>query len=364
MAMTQFVPLPLIGRFAVWEDGMSAGRKLNLLSVVTPMYFEEETAREFYARTVATLADVPFELVIVDDGSTDGTPEILAEIAAADPRVKVLTLSRNFGHQAALTAGLEHAVGDAILMIDADLQDPPELAHEMLEHWSDGADVVYAVRQERAGETKAKLATARWFYSLFSKLAQVKLEHNSGDFRLMDRRALDAMLAMHERNRFLRGMSVWIGFKQTAVAYARDPRFAGETKYTWKKMLRFSFDAIASFSHMPLQMATMLGFVCAGLAFAMIPLVILARVYDQFALGVPSVLVVTLLLGGIQLICTGIIGEYLGRVYDEVKGRPLYVVSGRQNLTLTPAATVADAPARTPLPVIADQGQVATLAEG
>jgi dolichol-phosphate mannosyltransferase len=324
---------------------MTGTRELKLLSVVTPMYHEEGTAREFYARTIGALEGLPFELVIVDDGSTDRTPEVLAEIASTDPRVKVITLSRNFGHQNALTAGLEHATGDAILMIDADLQDPPELAHEMLGRWRDGADVVYAVRRARAGETRAKLATARWFYSLFSRLAQVRLEHNSGDFRLMDRRALDALLCMHERNRFLRGMSVWIGFTQTAVEYERDPRYAGETKYTWKKMLRFSFDAIASFSHLPLQFATLLGFACAGLAFALVPLVILAKIYDQFALGVPSILVVVLLLGGIQLITIGIIGEYVGRIYDEVKGRPLYVVESKRNIAAPPVGAPDETPA-------------------
>jgi dolichol-phosphate mannosyltransferase len=247
-----------------------------------------------------------------------------------------VTLSRNFGHQAALSAGLDHAVGDAVVMIDSDLQDPPEVILEMLDRWREGADVVYGVRRARAGETTAKLATARWFYALFSKLAQVDLTPNAGDFRLMDRRALDALLKLPERNRFLRGMTVWVGFTQTAVAYDRDARHAGETKYTWRRMIRFAFDAITSFSYAPLQLATLFGFACAFLAFAMIPLVIVAKFYDQFALGVPTTLVLVLLLGGIQLICTGLIGEYIGRIYDEVKGRPLYVVRARRNVLVTP----------------------------
>lgn len=307
-------------------------RTLNLLSVVTPLYQEEGTAQRFYDRVVAALADVPFELVLVDDGSTDGTPAILARLAADDERVRVITLSRNFGHQAALSAGLDHAAGGVVVMIDADLQDPPEAILDMLERWREGADVVYGVRRVRAGETRAKLTTARWFYALFSRLAQVDLTPNAGDFRLMDRRPLDALLAMRERSRFLRGMSVWVGYTQTAVTYDRDARSAGQTQFTWRRMLRFAFDAITSFSYVPLQLATLAGFACAGLAFALIPLVLIAKVYDQFALGVPSTLVVVLLLGGIQLISTGIIGEYVARIYDEVKGRPLYVVRSRRNV--------------------------------
>ena len=219
-------------------------------------------------------------------------------------------------------------------MIDGDLQDPPRVILDLLGRWREGIDVAYAVRRARHGETRAKLATARWFYDLFSRLAQVDLAANAGDFRLMDRRPLEALLAMKERNRFLRGMAVWVGFTQVAVLYDRDARFAGVTKYTWRRMLRFSFDAIVSFSHTPLQLATLVGFVCAGLAFGLIPLVLLAKIYHQFALGVPTTLVLVLLLGGIQLICTGIIGEYVGRIYDEVKGRPLYVVRDRRNVVL------------------------------
>jgi dolichol-phosphate mannosyltransferase len=307
-------------------------REPELVSVAAPMHDEEDTAAAFHARVAAALDGVPFELVIVDDGSRDGTGAALAELAAADPRVKVVTLSRSFGHQAALTAALEHASGDVVVMLDGDLQDPPELIPEMLDRWREGADVVYAVRTERQGETAFKRATASWFYRLFRWMADIDLMPESGDFRLMDRRPLDALLAMPERNRFLRGMSVWVGFTQTAVTFQREPRTAGRTKYTLRRMLRFSFDAITSFSHRPLQFATLLGFAFSALAFLAIPLTVIARYADIYERGVPSTIVIVLLLGGIQLICVGIIGEYVGRIYDEVKHRPLYVVRDRANL--------------------------------
>ena len=307
-------------------------REPALLSVVAPMHDEEATVAAFYERVSAAAGEIPFELVIVDDGSRDGTPAALAGLADRDERVKVITLSRSFGHQAALTAGLEHAEGDVIVMLDGDLQDPPELIGEMLDRWRAGADVVYAVRRERAGETAFKRTTATWFYRLFRALADIELELESGDFRLMDRRALDALIAMPERNRFLRGMSVWVGFNQTAVTFQREARSAGRTKYTFPRMLRFSFDAITSFSYRPLQIAMLLGFACAALAFLLVPLTVVARYTDIYERGVPTTIVIILLLGGIQLICVGIIGEYIGRIYDEVKRRPLYVVRDRANV--------------------------------
>ena len=306
-------------------------RRLGLLSVVAPVFNEEDSLVEFHRRVVAALAGIEFELVLVDDGSVDGTPAVLAALAV-EPNVRVITLSRNFGHQAAITAGLDHASGDVVVMLDADLQDPPELIPAMLERWREGSDVVYAVRRLRAGETRTKLATARWFYRLFSKLAQIQLAPNAGDFRLLDRGAVEALGSMRERNRFLRGMTVWIGFTQTAVEYDRDPRHAGETKYTLRKMLRFSLDAISSFSHVPLQAATLLGFLFSLVAFLGIPVALGFRIAGEFVPGVTTVLLVVLLLGGIQLITVGIIGEYLGRVYDEVKQRPLYIV--RENGTV------------------------------
>ncbi|HTZ64753.1 MAG TPA: glycosyltransferase family 2 protein [Solirubrobacteraceae bacterium] len=309
----------------------SSHRTPHLLSVVAPVYDEEELIGEFVRRAVAAVSGHPFELILVNDGSSDRTPELLDRIADADPRVRVVHLSRNFGHQAALTAGLEHARGDVVAMIDADLQDPPELIGEMLARWSDGADVVYAVRRQREGETAFKLATASWFYKLFDKLAQVDLEPNSGDFRLLDRRALDALLSMTERSRFLRGMTVWVGFSQTAVPYEREARQAGETKYTLRKMLRFSLDAIASFSHLPLQLATYAGLLSAGVAFIAIPVVLALRITGSYLPGFGSITIAILLLGGIQLIALGVIGEYVGRIYDEVKHRPLYIVREERN---------------------------------
>jgi dolichol-phosphate mannosyltransferase len=321
-------------------------RKLELLSVVAPIYNEEATIAQFYSRVCSALEGLPFELVLVDDGSSDQSPARLDQLAMHDPRVRVIYLSRNFGHQTALTAGLDHARGDAVVMLDADLQDPPEVITRMLDHWRAGCDVVYAVREQREGESAFKLATARWFYRLFDKLAQVELQHNSGDFRLLDRMALNALLSMRERNRFLRGMTVWVGYRQAAVPYRRDPRYAGETKYTISKMLRFSLDAISSFSDRPLQLATLLGFIISTLAFIAIPVVIVLRILGSYLPGFGSITIAVLLLGGIQLIAIGIIGEYVGRIYDEVKGRPLYLVRSRVNIADSETPS-------TPLPPVA-----------
>jgi len=322
-------------------------RDMALLSVVTPMCDEERTVVAFHERVTRALDGFEFELIVVDDGSRDGTAAELARLAAQDERVKVVTLSRNFGHQPALTAGLEHARGDVVVMLDADLQDPPELILTMLDRWRQGSDVVYAVREARAGESRFKLVTAGWFYRAFARLTRLELAPDSGDFRLMDRRALDALLAMPERSRFLRGMTVWVGFTQSAVPYQRDARHAGATKFTFRRMLRFSLDAMTSFSNVPLQLATLLGFVFAGLAFLAIPLTVVARIYEIYVPGISSTIVVILLLGGIQLITVGIIGEYVGRIYDEVKHRPLYVVRDRVNLPAPdePAADPEDLPA-------------------
>ena len=306
-------------------------RELPLLSVVAPVFNEEGNVRAVCERAVAALEGLSFEVVLVDDGSTDETGAILAELAASDTRLRVVTLSRNFGHQTALTAGLEHATGDAVVMIDADLQDPPELIPELLVRWRQGSDVVVAVREDREGETRFKLMTASWFYRLLGRVAQIEVEQNAGDFRLLSRRALDALLAMPERNRYIRGMTTWVGFAHTSVPYRRAPRPAGETKFSPLKMLRFSFDAVASFSHVPLQLATMLGFICATIAFLGIPVAIGFRIADQFVPGITTVVIAVLLLGGIQLMAIGIIGEYLARVYDEVKRRPLYLVQSKQN---------------------------------
>jgi glycosyltransferase involved in cell wall biosynthesis len=306
-------------------------RTVGLISVCAPVFDEEELVEAFYDRATEALRSWDYELIVVNDGSSDGTAAILDRLADGDERLRVVHLSRNFGHQAALTAGLEHARGDVVAMLDADLQDPPELISDMVALWERGSDVVYAVREARAGETRFKLATARWFYRLFDRLAQVDLEPDSGDFRLLDRRALDALLSMKERSRFLRGMTVWVGFTQSAISYERDVRYAGETKFSLNKMLRFSLDAISSFSHVPLQLATLLGFFFSGVAFLAIPVVIGLRLAGSYLPGFGAVTIAVLMLGGIQLIAIGLIGEYVGRIYDEVKGRPLYVVADRRN---------------------------------
>jgi dolichol-phosphate mannosyltransferase len=307
-------------------------REPRLLSVVAPMYEEEDTVDPFTARVAAALDGLDYELILVNDGSKDRTRDAMVKAAERDPRVKIVSLARNFGHQPALTAGLEHATGDVIVMLDGDLQDPPEVIPDMIARWREGIDVVYAVREERLGESAFKRITARGFYKTFRRLTGLDLAVESGDFRLMDRRALDALLAMPERNRFLRGMTVWIGFSQMAVPFVRQERHAGVTKYPLRKMLRFSFDAITSFSSRPLQWATFLGFFFSIVAFLAIPLTVVARYSGIFERGVPTTIVIVLLLGGVQLITLGILGEYIGRIYDEVKHRPLYVVGERINL--------------------------------
>jgi len=321
-----------------------ADRHLALLSIVAPMLDEEGTARVFYERVRDAVGGLPWELVVVDDGSTDQTPQILGEIAREDTRVRIVSLSRNFGHQTAITAGLDHAAGNVVVMIDADLQDPPELIPSMLEHWRAGSDVVYATRTDREGESRFKLKTAQWFYSIMGYVSQVPMAANSGDFRLLDRCALDALLQMRERNRYLRGMTSWVGFTQTALPYSRAARHAGTTKYPIRKMMRFALDAIASFSNVPLQIATVAGFVCAMLAFLAIPVAIGFKLFGAFVPGVTTTVVAVLLLGGIQLMAIGMIGEYVGRIYDEVKRRPLYVVREKTNLV-----TAEDERERTPV---------------
>jgi dolichol-phosphate mannosyltransferase len=272
--------------------------------------------------------DEPWELVLINDGSVDRTPELMRELHEADSRVHFLDFARNFGHQIAVTAGMDYAQGDAVILIDADLQDPPELFLEMIDKWKEGYQVVYAVRRERRGESWFKLATAKLFYRLIYRITDVNIPLDTGDFRLMDRKVVNAMKQMTERHRFVRGMTSWVGFKQTGVTYARAERFAGETKYPIRKMVKFAWDAVTGFSFFPLQVAMYLGFSIAALSALGVIGVIIARLFgNQAFFGQATTLVMVLFLGGVQLISLGIIGEYLGRIYDEVKGRPMYVVN-------------------------------------
>jgi dolichol-phosphate mannosyltransferase len=304
-----------------------------LLSVVVPCFNEEEIIRETNGRLAAALNQAPlnFEIIYVDDGSTDSTPELLRQLQQSDERIRVVRFSRNFGHQMAITAGLEHASGDAVAIIDADLQDPPEVILEFVQKWMDGYDVVYGVRAEREGETAFKLWTAKAFYRCIARLSDTRIPVDTGDFRLMDRRVVNALLEMPERDRFVRGMVSWLGFSQVGVSYHREARSAGTTKFSFFKMLRFAMDGIFSFSVLPLRIATWIGFAASGLAILGIVVAVIERLLGVHGLvkGWTSILIAVLFIGGVQLICLGIIGEYVGRTYGESKRRPLYVLRER-----------------------------------
>ena len=317
-----------------------------ILSVVAPVWNEVATIPLFYERCRRVLDTIgeSWEIVLIDDGSHDGSREAMRRLCEADPRVRALVFSRNFGHQIAITAGLDHARGDAVVVIDSDLQDPPEVIVEMVNRWREGFQVVYGQRSARAGETWFKRVTASAFYRLIRRIASVDIPLDTGDFRLMDRVAADALRSMREHHRFVRGMAAWIGYRTTAVTYSRAARHAGETKYPFRKMARLAVDGITNFSYLPLQLATYAGFFVAGLSLAGILAAIMVRVALGHELtGQATTLVSVLFLGGIQLIFLGVIGEYLGRIYDEVKGRPLYLLDHSYN--------VAPLPTRTPTPV-------------
>jgi len=314
-------------------------------SIVAPCYNEEGNLDELYRRIKEVMEQTgePWELVLINDGSADRTSVLMRELHAIDPRVHYIDFARNFGHQVAVTAGMDYAQGDAIILIDADLQDPPDLILEMIKKWQEGYKVVYAVRTERKGETWFKLFTAKLFYRLIYSITDVDIPRDTGDFRLMDRKVVDTMKQMRERHRFIRGMTSWVGFPQTGVYYVREERFAGETNYPLRKMLKFASDAITSFSYVPLQLATYLGFIVAALSGLGMLGVIMARLFgNQAFFGQATTLVMVLFLGGIQLISLGIIGEYLGRIYDEVKERPLYVVNEVAGFEKTPELIVFD----------------------
>jgi polyisoprenyl-phosphate glycosyltransferase len=297
-------------------------------SIIAPIFNERENLPELRRRVKEVMDSTgePWELILVDDGSTDGSTDIMRALAKEDKCVRPVIFARNFGHQVAVTAGLDYSRGDAVIIIDADLQDPPELILEMAKKWKEGYEVVYAVRAEREGESWFKLWTASLFYRLIYRITDVKIPLDTGDFRLMDRKVVDVMNNMRERHRFLRGMSAWVGFKQIGVEYKRAARVAGETKYPFRKMFRLAVNAVTGFSYFPLQVATYFGFFSAGIAALAIPFVIYMRVTgSQAFFGQATTLIAVLFLGGVQLICVGILGEYIGRLYDEAKGRPLYI---------------------------------------
>ena len=297
-------------------------------SVVAPVYNESATLPHFYERLVAVMEGLgePFEIILVDDGSKDNSLQVMRELHARDARVKVIGLSRNFGHQIVITAGIDVADGDAVVVMDSDLQDPPEVIPDLVAEWKRGNEIVFAVRTQRKGETAFKLATAKLFYRSLSRITAVNIPHDTGDFRLMDRRAVLAMRRLREHHRFMRGLSAWIGFRQVGVPYVRQERFAGTTAYPLRKMVRLAIDATTSFSYVPLQLATSVGFFIAALSVVAIVVAIVLRLANQTVIGQATTLIVVLFLGGIQLMFLGVLGEYLGRIYDEVKGRPLYLV--------------------------------------
>jgi glycosyltransferase involved in cell wall biosynthesis len=335
---------------AAQGPGSDGAATVKLLSVVVPVYFEQEVLAESYRRLKAVLVslgpELDHEIVLVDDGSRDASVSIIRELAAADPRVRAVLLARNFGHQIAITAGIEAAVGDAVVVIDADLQDPPEVITDMVAKWREGYQVVYGRRNRRPGESVFKLATAKAFYRVMHWLSDVDLPVDTGDFRLMDRAVVDVLNSMHERARYVRGMVTWIGFEQTELRYDRGPRLAGETKYTLRKMVRFAIDGVTSFSSRPLTLAAKGGLVVTFLAFALGVFLVVERFLrpETVVSGWTSMLVVVLFLGGVQLVSVGLLGAYTARVFEEVKGRPLYVVAER----------IGDAPGATPIGCVQD----------
>lgn len=298
-------------------------------TIIAPIFNEIDNLPTLYERIseVMDKTGEPWEFVMVDDGSSDGSTEAILEMRTRDKKIVPVIFARNFGHQIAVTAGLDHSHGDAVIIIDADLQDPPEVILDLIEKWKEGFEVVYAVRSKRVGETWFKLFTAAAFYRVIQRITDVNLPMDTGDFRLLDRKVVQVMNQMRERHRFLRGMSVWVGFKQTGVEYERAERHAGETKYPLKKMFKLASDAITGFSYFPLQLATYLGFIAAGISIVAIPIVIIMRLTgSQAFFGQATTLIAVLFLGGVQLISLGILGEYVGRLYDEARGRPLYIV--------------------------------------
>jgi len=307
----------------------------KLITVVVPMYNEEEVIAETCRRLREAMdgAGAEYEILLVNDGSRDKTAEIAAGICAADARFRMISFSRNFGHQVAISAGMDYAQGDAIVVIDADLQDPPSVIPQMLEKWREGYEVVYGKRLSREGESAFKKMTSRLFYRFLRSMTEVGIPVDVGDFRLIDRKVRDALKLVNERNRYIRGLISWLGFRSASVGFVREKRFAGETKYPLRKMIRFALDAITSFSYKPLKLASYIGISVSFLSFVYLLVVIWQRIFTDTAIaGWASSIAVSLFFNGITLIILGIIGEYIGRIYDEVKGRPLYIVSRTVNI--------------------------------
>ncbi|MGC2399624.1 MAG: glycosyltransferase family 2 protein [Acidobacteriaceae bacterium] len=310
-----------------------------IISIVIPCYNEQEVLLHCHGRLVDVLEanlEGEYELVYVNDGSKDCTEEVLRYLHESFPKTRAVMLSRNFGHQAAVSAGLSVATGQCVVIIDADLQDPPELIIEMLQRWREGYDVVYGVRESRAGESNFKLRSAQLFYRVINRLSDVEIPLDSGDFRLLDRRAVQALLAMPERHPLLRGMSSWIGFRQIGVRYARAARLAGTTKYSLRKMVSLALDGIFSFSTVPLRFVTILGLVTAALASMGILYSLAVRIFTpRWVAGWATLILAVLFIGGVEMFCFGILGEYIGRIYTEIKQRPLFIIRE----TLEPSAT-------------------------
>lgn len=303
-----------------------------MISVVVPVFNEEGNVEELARRAQRIMLGIDgqpdFELIFVNDGSRDGTLAALRRIAREIPQIVIVNLSRNFGHQLAATAGLDTARGDAVILMDGDLQDPPELIVDFIAKWREGYDVVYAVRRSRAGESWFKTVTARLFYRTVRRLTKVNIPLDTGDFRLMSRRVVDALKQTPEKHRFLRGLVSWVGYNQVGIEYDRDARFSGTTKYPLSKMLRFAIDGVTSFSDVPLRLASLFGFVISGLAFVVAIIEIAIKLFTGYNLpGYTSTIFAILFLGGVQLIGIGILGEYVGRIYEEIKGRPLYLIA-------------------------------------
>lgn len=301
-----------------------------IISIVVPVYNEQDVIMESYKRLTAVMqsSNEPYELIFVNDGSRDRSPELLSELCKTDASVRFINFSRNFGHQPAITAGMDYASGDAIVVIDADLQDPPEIILEMIKKWREGYDVVYGKRVKRKGETFFKKITAKLYYRLLRNMTSVDIPTDTGDFRLIDRKVCNAMKTLTERNRYVRGLVSWVGFKQIAVEYVREERFAGVTKYPLKKMLKFAMDGITAFSYKPLKFATSIGFLFSIVSFVYLIIIIFQRLFtDTTVSGWASTIAVILFTQGIVLMMLGIIGEYIGRIFDEIKGRPIYIVN-------------------------------------